>query len=253
MDIQILTIAGLSLTAAIVCFFTAMTGSGSGLILVPLLILAGLSPVQAIAVHKFEALWTVVSGIRYWKNKQVLTLDFSWYLFLGSAGTFLGAREIHFISNQTLQIIVGGAILIVALLITFFHKQPDPTKEIKLWKRLVLIVAMLFFGFYEGMYGSGNGFFIAALFFSLIGSNEVKTVGMITVLAAFWNFFAVLTHLAYGSLLFQYALPIGAASMTGAWFGAGYAMKSGKNFVRKIIITLALIGGTVMLFQALGK
>lgn len=253
MEIQTLTIIGLSLAAAVVCFFTAMTGSGSGLILVPLLILAGLSPVQAIAVHKFEALWTVVSGIRYWKNKQVLTLDFPWYLFLGSVGTFLGAREIHFISNQTLQIVVGGAILIVALLIAFFHKQPDPTKEIKLWKRLVLIIAMLFFGFYEGMYGSGNGFFIAALFFSLIGSNEVKTVGMITVLAAFWNFFAVLTHLSYGSLLFQYALPIGAASMTGAWFGAGYAMKSGKNFVRKIIIALALIGGTVMLFQALGK
>jgi len=252
-EIQPLTIVGLSLTAAVVCFFTAMTGSGSGLILVPLLILAGLTPVQAIAIHKFEALWTVVSGIRYWKNKQVLTLDFSWYLFLGSAGTFLGAREIHFISNQTLQIIVGSAIILVALLIMFFHRKHDSTKEIKLWKRIVLIITMFFFGFYEGMYGSGNGFFIAALFFSLIGSNEVKTVGMITVLAAFWNFFAVLTHLTYGSLLLQYALPIGAASMTGAWFGAGYAMKSGKNFVRKIIITLALIGGAVMLFQALGK
>ncbi len=227
-----------------------MTGSGSGLILVPLLILAGLSPVQAIAVHKFEALWTVVSGFRYWKNKQVLTLDFPWYLFLGSVGTFLGAREIHFISNQTLQIIVGSAILIVALLMMFFHKKPDP-KEIKLWKRVVLIIAMLLFGFYEGMYGSGNGFFIAALFFSLIGSNEVKTVGMITVLAAFWNFFAVLTHLTYGSLLLKYALPIGAGAMIGAWFGAGYAMKSGKNFVRKIIITIASIGGTVLLSQAL--
>ncbi len=250
MDMQILTIIGLSLTAAVVCFFTAMTGSGSGLILVPLLILAGLSPVQAIAVHKFETLWTVVSGFRYWKNKQVLTLDFPWYVFLGSAGTFLGAREIHFISNQTLQIIVGSAILIVALLMMFFHKKPDP-KEIKLWKRVVLIIAMLLFGFYEGMYGSGNGFFIAALFFSLIGSNEVKTVGMITVLAAFWNFFAVLTHLTYGSLLLKYALPIGAGAMIGAWFGAGYAMKSGKNFVRKIIITIASIGGTVLLSQAL--
>jgi uncharacterized membrane protein YfcA len=76
MGTEVLTIIGLSLTASVVCFFTAMTGSGSGLILVPLLILAGLSPVQAIAVHKFKALWTVVSGLRYWKNRQVLTLDF---------------------------------------------------------------------------------------------------------------------------------------------------------------------------------
>lgn len=68
------------------------------------------------------------------------------------------------------------------------------------------------------MYGSGNGFFIAALFFSLIGSDEIKTVGMITVLAGFWNFFAVLTHLSYGSLLWEYALPIGICSMIGAWF-----------------------------------
>lgn len=250
MPLEFLKILGLSLTAGIVCFFTAMVGSGSGLILVPLLILSGLSPVQAIAVHKFEALWTVVSGLRYWKNKQVLTLDFPWYLILGSIGTFLGAREIHFIPNQTLQMIVGGAILLVALLMIFFHKKPDP-KEIKLWKRAILILSMFFFGIYEGTFGSGNGFFIAALFFGLIGSNEIKTVGMITILAAFWNIIATLTHLSFGSLIFRYALPIGTASMIGAWFGAGYAIHSGKNFVRKVIIILALVGGAVMLVQSL--
>lgn len=247
----ILTTVGLSISAAVVCFFTAMTGSGSGLILVPLMILGGLTPVQAIAIHKFEALWTVASGFRYWRSKQVLTLDFPWYLFLGSIGTFLGAREIHFISNQALQILVGTAIFVVAILISFFHKKPEKLKSIETWKRIILILAMFFFGFYEGLYGSGNGFFIAALFFSLIGSDELKTVGMITVLAAFWNFFAVLTHLSYGSLLFQYALPIGISAIAGAWFGAGYAIKSNKNFVRKVIVTIAFIGGAIMLFQGL--
>lgn len=148
MDINITIIAGISLVAGIVCFFTAMAGSGSGLILVPLMILSGLTPVQAIAVHKFEALWTVVSGIRFWKNKQVWMLDFPWYLVIGSAGTFLGAREIHFISNQELQFIVGIAIIIVALLMIFFHKKPE-IKNIKPWKRIVLVLAMFGFGFYE--------------------------------------------------------------------------------------------------------
>lgn len=250
MGSEIAIISGLSLIAGIVCFFTAMVGSGSGLILVPLLTLSGLSPVQAIAIHKFEALWTVVSGIRYYKSKQILPLDFPWYLALGSIGTFLGATYIHFIPNNVLQIIVGAAILIVAILMIFFHKKPEE-KDITPWKRIILIISMFFFGIYEGTFGSGNGFFIAALFFSLIGSNELKTVGMITVLAAFWNIIATVTHFSFGSLLLQYALPIGFASMIGAWFGAGYAIKSGKEFVRKAIISISLIGGIAMFWQAI--
>ena len=247
---EVLVIIGLSITAAVVGFFAAMVGSGSGLILVPLLILAGLSPVQAIAVHKFEALWTVVSGLRYWKSKQLLTLDFPWYLVLGSVGTFFGTAYIHFIPNTILQIIVGVAIVLVACLMIFFHRHSQP-REVKMWKRVVLVLSMPIFGLYEGTFGSGNGFFIAALFFGLIGSDEIKTVGMITVLAAFWNIIATVTHLEFGSLLFRYALPIGTGSMIGAYFGAGYAITSGKEFVRKIIIAIALLGGAVMLFSAL--
>lgn len=251
MELEIFKIIGLSITAAIVCFFTAMTGSGSGLVLIPLMILSGLTPVQAIAIHKFEAsLWTCASAIRYWKSKQVLILDFPWYLIIGSIGTFLGAAYIHFIPNIVLQIFVGCAILIVAIIMIFFHKDSSP-REIKLWKRVVLICSMLVFGFYEGTFGSGNGFFIAALFFSLIGSNELKTVGMITVLAVFWNIVATLTHFTFGSMLLQYAIPMGSAAVVGAWLGAGYAIKSGKEVVRKIIITFAVLGGAIMLTQAL--
>ena len=249
MEIEIITIIALSILAGLVCFFTAMTGSGSGLILVPLLILVGLTPIQAIAIHKFEGtLWTVASAIRYYKSKQILSLDFSWYLIIGSIGTFLGAMYIHFIPSKVLQIIVGIAILLVTLLMIFFHKKPDKT-DIKLWKRILLVISMFFFGIYEGTFGSGNGFFIAALFFSLIGSNELKTVGMITVLAAFWNLIAVATHFSFGSLLLQYAIPIGAASAIGAWFGAGYAINAGKDFVRKAIIGISFVGGFAILWQ----
>lgn len=251
MEIEIFKIIGLSITAGIVCFFTAMTGSGSGLVLIPLMILSGLTPVQAIAVHKFEAsLWTCASAIRYWKSKQVLMLDFPWYVIIGSIGTFLGAAYIHSIPNTILQLFVGIAILIVAIIMIFFHKDSSP-REIKLWKRIVLICAMLLFGFYEGTFGAGNGFFMAAAFFTLIGSNELKTVGMITVLAVFWNIIAALTHLNFGSMLLQYAIPMGISATIGAWLGAGYAIKSGKEMVRKTIITFAVLGGTIMLIQAI--
>ena len=246
--VEILMIIALSITALIVCFFTAMVGSGSGLILVPLLILSGLTPVQAIAIHKFEALWTVVSGYRYYKNKQILMLDFPWYLIFGSIGTFIGAMYIHYIPSIVLQVIVGIAIIIVGFLLVFFNNKSTKT-NIKSWKRFVLILSMFIFGLYEGIFGSGNGFFIAALFFTLIGSNELKTVGMITVLAAFWNIIATVTHFSFGSLVLKYALPIGISSMIGAWIGAGYAIKGGKEFVRKAVIIISFVGGTAMLLQ----
>lgn len=236
-----------AIAAAIVCFFAAMTGSGSGLILVPLFTLLGLPTVQAIAIHKFEStLWTTFSASRYIRNQQVFSLDFPWYLIVGCIGTFFGAKLIHFIDDHLLKSVVGAAILVVAVWIAFFQKTPEP-KAIAPWKRIVLILSMAFFGLYEGLFGAGNGYFIAALFFSLVGSDALKTVGMITVLAAVWNFVAVLTHYSFGSLNLAYAIPVGMASSLGAWFGAGFAIEKGTQFVRWILVVGAFAAGLVLL------
>ncbi|MDH5722728.1 MAG: sulfite exporter TauE/SafE family protein [Alphaproteobacteria bacterium] len=250
MAYDILIIGGLSIIASIVCFFCAMAGSGSGLILVPLMILSGLTPVQAIAIHKFEALWTVASGWRYYKNDCFLKTDFNYYLFLGLIGTYIGARFIHFIPNDVLQISVALLILAVSIFINFSGKFKSGDTLTKT-KRIILITSMFFFGIYEGTFGSGNGFFIAALFFYLIGSDEQKTVCMITILAAFWNIAATLTHFTFGSLLWHYALPIGIMAAIGAWFGAGYAMKVDKAKIRHVIFTISCIGGSILLLQSL--
>lgn len=247
LDLEILKIFTVSVLAGIVVFFSAMTGTGSGIVLVPLLISFGLSPVQAIAVHKFEAtIWTSISAFRYAKNRQVLFLDFPWYLILGSIGTFFGAKYIHFISSDQLRFVIGGAILFVAVWIIVFQKKSIP-KNVSLWKRIVLIFSMFVFGLYEGTFGSGNGYFIAALFFGLVGSDELKTVGMITLLAAFWNLVAVFTHYSFGSLVFQYAIPVSIGAGIGAWLGAGYAIHRGRRFVRWIIVGTAAIAGLILL------
>lgn len=144
LDAEILRIAFASVAAAVVCFFAAMTGSGSGLILVPLFTFLGLPLVEAIAVHKFEStLWTTISASRYLRRQQVLFLDFPAYPILGCVGTFLGAESIHFISDELLKSVVGTAILIVGFWIVFFHRDPKP-KEIVPWKRGILIGSMFF-------------------------------------------------------------------------------------------------------------
>ncbi|MDO8648942.1 MAG: sulfite exporter TauE/SafE family protein [Candidatus Peregrinibacteria bacterium] len=246
-DSEIIKIAIASFTATIVCFFTAMTGSGSGLILVPLLTFLGLHPVQAIAIHKFEAtFWTCTSAIRYLRNRQVHTQDLPWYLLIGGIGAFLGARYIHLISDRTLQLIVGTIIILVATWLLFARRKSEQ-RDPALWKRMLLIASMLGFGIYEGVFGAGNGYFIAALFFTLIGSNELKTVGMITVQAVVWNLVAVLTHYAFGSLLLHYAIPVAICASIGAWFGAGFAIHRGTKFVRWIIIIGSYVAGVAML------
>ncbi|HEY9879288.1 MAG TPA: sulfite exporter TauE/SafE family protein [Leptolyngbyaceae cyanobacterium] len=247
LDADMLRIAFAAAAAAGVCFFAAMTGSGSGLIMVPLLTFLGLPMVEAIAIHKFEStLWTTISASRYLRRQQVLFLDFPAYLVLGCIGTFFGAELIHFISDDLLKSVVGTAILVVGFWIVFFHRDPQPM-EIVPWKRGLLIGSMFFFGLYEGTFGSGNGYFIAALFFSLIGSDVLKTIGMITVLAAVWNLVAVATHYSLGSLHFQYAIPVGIGSSIGAWFGAGFGIAKGAKFVRWVMVGGAFIAGALIL------
>lgn len=246
-DAEFLKILLVSLTATVVCFFTAMTGSGSGLILVPLLTFLGLHPVQAIAIHKFEAtFWTSVSAFRYIKNGQVHRQDLYWYLLIGGFGAFLGARFIHLISDRELQYIVGVLVFLVATWMLFFHRKYEEKHSSRL-KRLLLILSMVFFGIYEGVFGAGNGYFIAAFFFTVLGTNELKTVGMITVQAVVWNLVAVLTHYSYGSLVLSYAIPVAIGASIGAWFGAGFAIHRGAKFIRWVMIIGSYLAGASML------
>lgn len=205
-------------------------------------------------MHKFEALWTVVSGYRYWRQGAFLRTDFPWYLALGCAGTFVGARFIHLVPGSVLQALVGAAILAVAALLALQREPRSRTIEaLDPWRRAILIAAMFVFGLYEGAFGSGNGFFIAAAFFALAGTDSLRTVGMITILAAFWNIVATATHWSYGSLLLHWAVPIGIGACVGAWFGAGMALRSGGAMVRRAIIGLSLLGGATLIWGALAQ
>lgn len=234
-------------SAAIVCFFTAMTGSGSALILVPLLTFLGLHPVQAVAVHKFEVtFWTATSSFRYWKNGQVRKEDIWWYIILGGFGAFLGARYIHLISDDALRLLIGFLILGVATWIVLM-KKPPKEHQASPWKRVLLIGSMIVFGIYEGIFGGGNGFFITVFFLTLVGGSELKTVGMVSVIAVVWNLIAMLTYAAHGSLVLSYAIPVTVGASIGAWFGSGFAIRKGTKVVRWIIIAAAYISGVLML------
>ncbi len=231
----------------VVCFFTAMTDSGSGLILVPIFTWCGLTPVQAIAAHKFEAtVWTAASAIRYIRSNQVLRTDLAWYVVLGCLGTIIGARFIHLVSNESLRTIVGVAILAVSCSMILLRRKKS-TAPFTARKRIFVASMMFFFGIYEGILGSGNGYFMAALFLSLTATDELKLVGMITVTAAAWNFAAVCTHFTLGSLVFHFAIPVSIGAAVGAWFGASFAIKKGAGFVRWIIIGGALLAGLALL------
>jgi len=249
-EIELIGIA--TAVAGGICFFTAMTGTGSGLVLVPLLIAFGVPPVSAIAIHKLEAsVWTTVSAFQFWKKREFYSRDFPWFLIFGAIGTFLGARMIHFVPDETVKNILGIAILAVVGWMIFwekFRKNLEKSGKLAGWERGILIFSMLIFGLYEGTFGSGNGYFITALFLTFLPNRELKIVGMITILAAFWNWIAVGVHVSFGSILWNWGVPIATGSAIGAYFGAKFALKKGRELVRRVILISAVIAAGILYF-----
>lgn len=224
--------------------FVDAVGGGGGLISLPAYLLAGVPAHIAIATNKFSsASGTLISTVRYCKNKCV-----DWGLavpgILASfAGAQIGARFSVAMDESVLRTVLLIVLPVVALYV-LFRKELDPkhTDDIPRGRQYVIItVATLVIGFYDGFYGPGTGTFLLLVYTGLGHMTLMKASGNMKLANLASNISSLVVFLTQGLVL----LPLGAAaavfSIAGHWLGAGLAMKNGSRFVRIIILCVIII------------
>ena len=224
--------------------FVDAVGGGGGLISLPAYLLAGVPAHIAIATNKFSsASGTLISTVRYCKNKCV-----DWGLavpgILASfAGAQIGARFSVAMDESVLRTVLLIVLPVVALYV-LFRKELDPkhTDDIPRGRQYVIItVATLVIGFYDGFYGPGTGTFLLLVYTGLGHMTLMKASGNMKLANLASNISSLVVFLTHGLVL----LPLGAAaavfSIAGHWLGAGLAMKNGSRFVRIIILCVIII------------
>lgn len=240
----------LCLAAFAAGFIDAIVGGG-GLLQTPatLLILPHYPVATLLGTTKIPSLaGTSIAAYKYSKqvkfNMKVLVACATMAFF----AALLGAYSVSMINNQLIKPIILVVLILVAIY-TYFNKQfgIQQHKSHSVAKQVGLAAIFgLIIGFYDGLIGPGTGSFLILVFIAVLGFDFIGASAHAKMVNIATNLAAILYFSSTGHILFQYALPMAAFNIAGAFFGTKLALLKGNKFVR--IFFLIVVFGTILKF-----
>ncbi|MBQ6905780.1 MAG: TSUP family transporter [Clostridia bacterium] len=231
-------------------FVDAIAGGG-GIISVPVYLLAGLPTHLALGTNKLSAcLGTTASTYRYVKNKCVDMKIAPPTILLALVGSYIGTSLQIRVDEKYLKYMLLIVLPIVAVFLAkkrTLREESEPIEERK--KYLIVLIASLVIGTYDGFYGPGTGTFLLLVFCNLAKMDVRTASGNVKLINLASNVGAVVTSALSGKVLFGIGLIAAAFSIVGHYLGAGVTIKNGARLVRPIIFVVL----TLLCIKVIGE
>lgn len=235
--VDVLTIVLLTLAALGAGTVDAIAGGG-GLVTLPALLAAGLSPHHALGTNKGQSMWgSGAALVAFWRANRVERAQAPVTFSLGFAGSLAGAAVVSAIDKDALRpiviaMLVGAAVLLVVRKPAREHDAPDA----KWWIAGLLALVV---GAYDGFFGPGTGTFLIVGFVVLCGRSLVHASADAKVVNFASNLAAVGVFASSGYIVWELALPMAFGQLLGGILGAHLAMKGGERIVRGVVLVVS--------------
>ncbi|UOY02417.1 sulfite exporter TauE/SafE family protein [Blastococcus sp. PRF04-17] len=241
------TVFALVLAAGLAAGFVDAVVGGGGLLQLPaLLLVPGMSPVQALATNKLGSIFgTTTSAVTYYRR---IRPDLG--TALPMAGTALASGCIGASIASLLPPAVFKPVIVVALVGIAVFTVPRPALgEVTALRHsgrrhhgtAGAIGAVI--GFYDGILGPGTGSFLVFAMVSLLGYDFLNASAKAKIVNAATNLGALLFFVPHGSVFWVLGILLGLANMVGGYLGARTATARGSRFIRIafLVVVAALI------------
>lgn len=224
-------------------FIDSIAGGG-GFVMVPALMLAGLSPTMAVATNKLPAVFgTATAAYNFIRSKTVIWPIALIGLVCAFLGGMVGSHINLGVSQDTLNKIVL-VILPVAAIITFIPKKNLKQNTTDFSKKELYIAAPIItfiLGIYDGFFGPGMGTFLIIAFYSILGMNMVNASAVAKIVNFASGAGALVMFLFAGQVIIKLGLALLVANVLGSYIGSKMAIKNGQAFVKKILIVVFIV------------
>jgi uncharacterized membrane protein YfcA len=242
-------LATLALAAFLAGFVDSIAGGG-GLISVPALLLAGLSPVDALGTNKLQGLFGSASATIAYAGKGHVDLrqqaPSAILAFLGGAA---GAGLAAILPGELLRLVLPFVLIGIAL---FFAFKPN-LGNVDSARRLSPLVfgAMIVpaIGFYDGIFGPGAGSFFMLAFVTLAGYGLLKATAHTKLLNFSSNTGGFVVFALAGVVHWKIGLIMGVAQFLGARLGAALAMRGGAKVIKPLLVLSCIALATKLLMD----
>jgi len=228
---------------------SSMSGGGAGIIVYPALLAMGIPYPMVSAVSAVNsAVWVLPASKNYLKGRVInwpLIITFS---SIGLIGCYLGVLFVTSINQRILEICVGVIILFLVGY-TYFKKDLGLTEH-KVYSRARQAIAYpftLILGFYETVFGSGNGILFTMVTFYTKGFDFIDGLGHYYAISFSWALFAAILFIQKGYFNFQMMFFAALGSVLGGFLGSHYAKKKGNKFIKILFVIIGSILGLKLL------
>lgn len=236
-----LEIAVLLAAAAFVAGFIDSIAGGGGLIAIPALLLAGLSPVDALGTNKLQGLFGSGSATVTYASKGQVDLRKQAPMALvslvaGAAGALLASV----LPGEWLSIALPVVLVVIALYFALKPNMDDVDRSQRISPLVFGLTAVPAIGFYDGVFGPGTGSFFMLSFVSLAGFGMLKATAHTKLLNFASNIGSVVAFALVGAVVWKIGLLMGIAQMIGARLGAGLAIRNGAKIIKPLLVITCL-------------
>ncbi|MBS0846783.1 sulfite exporter TauE/SafE family protein [Citrobacter sp. JGM124] len=247
------TMLGVLFAVAMLAGFIDALAGGGGLLTVPVLLAAGMSPAQALATNKLQACGGSFSSSLYFLRRKAVSLaDQKLNILLTFIGAVSGALLVQYIKADVLRQILPLLVIGIGLYFLLMPKLGEEDRHRRLHGFPFAVVAGGCVGFYDGFFGPGAGSFYTLAFVTLCGFNLAKSTAHAKVLNATSNLGGLLLFIIGGKVVWGIGLVMLVGQVLGARMGSRLVLSKGQQLIRPMIVVVSAVMSMKLLYDSHG-
>jgi uncharacterized membrane protein YfcA len=236
-------------TSIIATGLSSMSGGGASVIAVPVMMWMGIPFPFAMSAQKFSSIfWVLPASRNYLKGRKVNWKFLILFSTLGLIGVYIGVITVVSINKRVLELCIGVLILLLVVY-TALRRDIGLKEEIipSNKKRFISYVFGPVLGFYEAVFGSGNGIMFAIVTLKTRGFDFIDALGYYYSVAFPWEILAAGLYIYKGYFSWSVMIPCVIGSVIGGYIGSRYAKYKGNTFIKIMFISVGTILGIKLL------
>jgi uncharacterized membrane protein YfcA len=238
--------------AAFVAGLVDSIAGGGGLVTVPVLLLAGASPVEALATNKLQGTFGAgAATVAYARAGHVRPRDQLGMAAVSALAGAGGALAAQLVPVEVLRIVMPVILIGVA---AFFALKPgltDDARAARISPPVFAATVVPLVAAYDGFFGPGTGSFFMLGFVLLAGYGVLKATAHTKLLNFASNLGSLLVFIPTGAVWWAVGLAMAGAQVAGASLGAGLAVRVGAGLIRPLLVIVSTAMALRLLWQAL--